>query len=295
MRIPTTSLRPMRSTRLSVAAILLFAVASAVAAEAVPEAVLKLEPYRKTVAFRAKVAGQDGLFGFDTGAGTTLLTPDFAKKAGCEPWGRLTGFNMMATRIDSQRCDGLSLDIQGYSVKKPTTAVFDLMSLFPKDATPIQGLIGLDLFDGKAVTIDFPGSRVIVESPGSLRQRVRTARELQMRIGREVQGLALAVYVGVPSASGTLWMELDSGNGGTVLVSKPYAKLFALDPEAKGPQKLSLELAPGLHVDTDHAFTPKMIMDGNLGMPFLKDKVVTLDLAQGRMWIAAAPAPSSKP
>jgi hypothetical protein len=29
-----------------------------------------------------------------------------------------------------------------------------------------------------------------------------------------------------------------------------------------------------------------MTIDGNLGMPFLKDYAVTLDLAAGRMWIA---------
>ena len=34
-------------------------------------------------------------------------------------------------------------------------------------------------------------------------------------------------------------------------------------------------------------FTPDMILDGNLGMPFLRDKVLTMDLAQGRLWIAA--------
>jgi hypothetical protein len=36
------------------------------------------------------------------------------------------------------------------------------------------------------------------------------------------------------------------------------------------------------------AFTPSMIIDGNLGMPFLHDKIVTLDLAQGRLWIQPA-------
>ncbi len=35
-----------------------------------------------------------------------------------------------------------------------------------------------------------------------------------------------------------------------------------------------------------------MILDGNLGMPFLKDKVITLDLAAGGLWISA---PAKKP
>jgi len=51
-------------------------------------------------------------------------------------------------------------------------------------------------------------------------------------------------------------------------------------------------VAPGLRA-TGPAFTPDMILDGNLGMPFLKDKAVTLDLALGRLWIArSSQAPS---
>jgi len=51
-----------------------------------------------------------------------------------------------------------------------------------------------------------------------------------------------------------------------------------------------LSVAPGLRAQ-GRAFAPDMILDGNLGMPFLHDKVLTLDLATGRLWIAPAPAP----
>ena len=50
---------------------------AAVARSAAPEAVFKLEPYRKTVALRASVAGHSGLFVFDTAGGITLLAPAF--------------------------------------------------------------------------------------------------------------------------------------------------------------------------------------------------------------------------
>lgn len=32
-------------------------------------------------------------------------------------------------------------------------------------------------------------------------------------------------------------------------------------------------------------FTPDFTIDGNIGMPFLKDWVITLDLAEGRLWV----------
>jgi hypothetical protein len=33
-------------------------------------------------------------------------------------------------------------------------------------------------------------------------------------------------------------------------------------------------------------------LDGNLGMPFLKNYIVTLDLEKGRLWLKPNPTPS---
>jgi hypothetical protein len=157
-----------------------------------------------------------------------------------------------------------------------------------KDAAPIEGLLALDVFAGRTITLDFAGGHLYVESPGSAANRIAGARELPVRLSREVQGLALAVNLEVPTPQGTARFELDSGNGGTLLVSKPYAALFGLDPGAQGPQPVRIPLADGI-VAEGLAFTPDMNIDGNLGMPFLKDWIVTLDLAAGRMWVRRNP------
>ena len=86
--------------------------------------------------------------------------------------------------------------------------------------------------------------------------------------------------------------------GGTLLVSKEYAGEFGLDPASNGPQPGSIPIAPGITAK-GMVFTPDLIIDGNLGMPFLKDYLVTLDLAAGRVWIkrnpVAAPAGMGTP
>jgi hypothetical protein len=257
---------------------------AAVARSAAPEAVFKLEPYRKTVALHASVAGHAGLFVFDTAGGITLLAPAFAKTIGCTPWGRLSGFQMTGNRLDSPRCDNVRISLDGRPFLAPVTAVIDPAPLMAKDAAPVAGSIALDLFTGKAITIDLVHRQLIVETPASLHERVARARPLPLLLSRELQGHALAASVGVPTPHGTAWFELDTGNGGTLLVSQPYASLFGLDPSTKGEQTADIEIAPGLHAH-GRAFTPDMIIDGNLGMPFLHDKIVTLDLAQGRLWI----------
>lgn len=74
-------------TPLLAAVAALLASAPALAQHARPELEYKLEPYRKSIALHANVAGQDGFFNLDTGGGVSLVTPAFAKRAGLAPWG----------------------------------------------------------------------------------------------------------------------------------------------------------------------------------------------------------------
>jgi hypothetical protein len=242
-------------------------------------AVVKLEPYRKTVALRATVNGKEGRFVFDTAGGSSMLSPQFAERAGCKPWGRMTGFRMMGQRLDVPRCEDVNVTI-GDRRFTLTMGVLDIAPLLAKDAEPVDGLIALNVFTGKVITIDFPARTLTIDAMVSDR-----AIEVPARLSREVQGAALAVSVGVPTKQGKVWMELDSGNGGTILVSKPYAALFGL-VEKEGPQPIAFELAKGVRVESPDAFAPDMIIDGNIGMPFLKNVVLTMDLESGRVWIA---------
>jgi hypothetical protein len=249
-----------------------------------PLATLRLEPYRRSVAVRVTANGKPGLMAFDTAGGHTVVSPEFAAAGGCTPWGSLGGFTMTGKRLDMQRCDGFGFEVDGQPLVAPVAGVMQVAPLMAKDAPPIEGLLALDVFAGRTITLDFAGGHLYVESPESAERRISGARELPVSLAREAQGLALAVNLEVPTPKGIVRFELDSGNGGTLLVSKPYAAQFGLDPAAKGPQPVRIPLADGI-VAEGLAFTPDMNIDGNLGMPFLKDWIVTLDLAQGRMWL----------
>lgn len=256
----------------------------AAAVTAAPVATLRLEPYRRSVAVRVTANGKPGLFAFDTAGGHTIASPEFAAAAGCKPWGELAGFTMTGTRLAMPRCDGLRFQVDGHALASPVAGVMQVAPLLAKDAEPIEGLLALDVFAGQTITMDFAGGKLYVESPESAAQRIAGARELPIRLAREAQGLALAVNVEIPTAQGIARFELDSGNGGTLLVSKAYAPLFGLDPEAGDPRPGTIRLAPGIEAH-GLVLVKDMNIDGNLGMPFLKDWIVTLDLAAGRMWL----------
>jgi hypothetical protein len=258
--------------------------------DAAPVATLRLEPYRRSVAVRVTANGHQGLFAFDTAGGHTIASPEFAAAAGCRPWGQLAGFTMTGERLAMPRCDGLKFEADGHALAAPVAGVMQVAPLLAKDAAPIEGLLALDVFAGQTITIDFAGGRLFVESPASAAQRIAGAQELPIRLAREAQGLALAVNVEVPTTQGIARFELDSGNGGTLLVSRAYAGSFGLDPDASEPRPGTIALAPGIQAQ-GLVFVKDMNIDGNLGMPFLKDWVVTLDLSAGRMWLRRSATP----
>lgn len=259
---------------------------------ATPIAELTLVPQRTRWALDVHVGGQPFRFGLDIGGGLTLLSTRAASAAGCTPWGRITGFQMTGRRLDAARCDSVTIDAGALHVTPSMSLVLPPEAVESGDAN-LDGSIALDAFEGRAITLDLANGKLVVESTESLAERVRGMTPLEISMAREAGGHSLAVLAAVPTAKGTAWMELDSGNGGTVLVSKPYAALVGLDSTAAGPQHAEFDLLPNVRVATDRAFTPDMTIDGNLGMPFLRRWLVTLDLASGRAWIAPGIGPAA--
>jgi hypothetical protein len=235
---------------------------------------------------RAKVRGHEGTFVFDTGGGVTYLSPSFAQTIGCKPWGQLSGFVLTGQRLDMKRCDNLMFYVNQHPFPAPIAGVFDLMKFMPPNVPRIDGSIGLDVFAGRAITLNLAERTLTVESGPSLNARIRQGREVPIRIVRELEGVALAVVVGVITSEGTAWMEIDSGNGGANVIAGHIAPLLNLKTGMKEPQQASFRLAGGIPVGGEARVNESLIMDGNIGTRFLVDWNLTLDLARGRAWLA---------
>jgi hypothetical protein len=260
------------------------------AAAAAEPTVLKLEQFRRSVAVRVEVAGKERLFQFDTGGGSTFISPEIAKELNCEKGARVVGFRMTGEKLEAPRCDDVAVKIGGHDFTIPVVGVYQVGEFNAKGVT-VDGLLALDAFEGKTITMDFAGLRLIVETPQSAAARIAGATELPARLVREMGGYGLTIDVQVPSKVGHLGFELDSGNGGTILIAKPYAATFGFDPD-KGPQQGHFPIGKGIEAQ-GLIFPAGITLDGNLGMPFLKNYLVTLDLDRGRVWLA--PNPTSPP
>ena len=236
---------------------------------------------------RGEVAGHAGLFLFDTGGGVTTVTPATAALSGCKPWGRITGFRATGERMDTPRCDNLRVSLGGQEFTAPTASVLDVGSLVGPDMPSLSGLIALDMFAGRSITIRPLAHELVVETASSLAERIRGATEVPIRPVRDVEGVALTVDGAVATPAGRAWMELDTGNLGPLMVGEHVAPLLDLDASRPDRQPASFALVGGVAV-TGPARVSRLIMDGDIGEDVLGRWDVTLDLTNERAWFRPA-------
>lgn len=269
-----------------------WALSASLAAAAVPapEATIPLSLYLgKMTALPAMVNGRSGSYFFDTGGGVTIISPATAAAGGCAPWGNVAIYQMNGNRIDAPHCENVSVTTPIGTYQVGTAVVFDVHTLLPKDAPPVEGLIALDLFAGKVLTLESKAQRLVLESPASLKERLKNAYEVPTRVVRDGQGLALTYDIGVRTSKGLAWMEIDSGNiSGTMMVSTWVAPLFGLDPASREIQDVKGELMPGIALPAKARVLPNMIMDGLIGADFLAHWNLTIDQKNARIWLSPA-------
>ena len=268
---------------LAITSFLIFPLLSAAGKPSEKPQVIRLQRFRKALwKVHVTVKGKPGDFLLDTGGGVTLLAEEFSKGIDCKFWGRTTGYNMFGKRSDGPHCDNVQINAGDVALTPVNVGKIDFGDQFPGDKNP-DGLLSLDAFDGKAITLDQTAGTLTIETSASLAKRTKGMKELPFRISRECSARCLSGFIGVPTAEGMTWLILDSGAGGVSLISKDHARLFGLDPAGK-EQRLKYEVAPGVLVDSPVLVTD-MIMDGNLGQPFMSQYVMTFDLANGRLWM----------
>ena len=248
--------------------------------------IIRLERFRKALwTVHVSVNGVPGDFLLDTGGGNTLLTREFSSRVACKYWGRTTGYNMFGKRNDGPHCDNVQIAAGDAMLTPVNISSIDFGDQFAGDKTP-DGLLSLDAFDGKAITLDQVAGTLTIETTASLATRTKRMKELPLRVSRECSARCLSIFIGVPTKQGQTWLILDSGAGGVSLIARDYAEVFGLDPSKK-EQRLRYDAAPGVPIDSP-VLIADMIMDGNLGQPFISQYIMTVDLRQGRLWVAPA-------
>ena len=241
---------------------------------------------------QATVDGREGTYLFDSGIGTSGVTPAMATAIGCKPWGKVTGFRAIGERVDTPRCNSSVVKIGTLATTLSQVSVFDLARFMGPASAGLSGAIGLDVFAGRTITLDVAHHRLVVEDAASLASIRDTATEVPIRLVRVAEGAALTVDIGVQTSAGTAWMELDTGNYGPAMVDRSVAGLFGLRITEPGVQQWAGTSARGVAF-AGPVMVKDLILDGNLGREVLRHWRVTLDLASGRGWITTIPSSAS--
>lgn len=213
----------------------------------------------------------------DTGAGITAVTPKFAATIGCTPYGRVTGFRMRGDRLDTQKCGRHRVTLAGQAETIEIMA-FDLMTLLPKGAPPLDGIVGLDALGKRALVLKLADKTLETDWVPIGKEWT----EGTMRIQREIAGGAVTVFVEAKAKSGTLWLLVDSGHVGGPVFLSPGAVAQLGSPPAAGPVTLNISGA-GTHA-VPVKVVDQLIYDGVLGESFLRQFDVAVDLGAGRIW-----------
>jgi hypothetical protein len=248
------------------------------ASESTPRAA-QLDPYGPLFTTTVQVGRELRTFLVDTGGGMSVLVPELAAAAGCQPGVLLTGFRMSAERIDAPRCEGATLSVGGWTSAPHTVLLMDINKMLPPDWPRLDGLLSLATFDGHVVTVDVPGRQLIIDDviPAN-------AREVRVRFERSVTGLALGAFIATHNSGRDFWIEVDTGSDGAVILNTPLAALFGMSSsDARSPQKIDLHLDDGAPVPAA-ATTRDLRFDGNIGLSTMSSWALTFDLAKGRAW-----------
>lgn len=244
---------------------------------------LTLSPYANSDLRTVEVTvnGHESPFILDTGAGVTVLTPEETRYAGCKPFGQVTGFRADGGKVTSSRCGPVTLAVEGYRVDREV-AEFDLDKLLGKGAPPIGGIVGLASFDGAAVTLDLAHDRMTVETRHSLARRIRSMRPVSIRIVRGPGG-DVVPFIEARARTGTLWMEVDSGNDGPVFLAPHAQQQLGISIPEHGKRQLDIDVV-GLGPVPVTAASRDLIYDGQLNPTFLRQIQLTIDFGRGKAW-----------
>lgn len=247
------------------------------AADGVTE--IPLVPYvgqLKTISLM--VDGHPARLLFDTGAGITSVTPEFAASIGCAPSGIITSFRMDGERVTFQRCPAPVRVSAGRFTATQSIAVFDLHRVLPAGLPHMDGIAGLDLFRGRVITIEKNLAGIRLETRASVQRIAGTQRAARIRIAQDAAGAGLTIFAPARASAGDLWLLVDSANlAGLRLHPTAHALLG-------GRQTVTLSIEGAHEVVIEPEIVDGLIYDGALNTAFIRQYAITLDLAGARAW-----------
>lgn len=251
------------------------------------------------------IAGETATrFIFDTGVGINLVSTSVATLAGCSPSGSsFTGRRMSGQEVTIPLGSLTSLTIGDCRREEVPTGLFDLGEMAGLDG--IGGFLSLDYFRSTPVTVDYSNSTIVIEDTDSVGRRASAGSVINVRVEHDACSTSVFLPLELPGGRSAS-VEVDTGSDNLIL-DLALADDLGVDLGDQSTRKVEGRDETGnafaryfacLHGEvsvtgdsaicqTDpEAMFQKIIYDGLVGDAFLRNFIVTYDLAHDRMIFA---------
>jgi hypothetical protein len=245
-----------------------------------------------------------GYFIFDTGAGGHVVGSKFFDKVKAD-----ASFVAIGTGF---RHNGDRVDVEGYRIRSISMGSLmeksPLIGFFPAlDQYGVDGLISAKLYENRPITIDYVKKEIRIENAESMKAISRNAGSVPLYFHKMTDRF-LDMFIELKlNDSISCQAEFDTGSGFfRPLINPFYMKMLGIDSES-ADVKVSVEqdLTPGKSVTHETsissislaglndvrldqpmvAFKEKLIYDGLVGSLMFKNKVITIDIPGGRLYV----------
>lgn len=229
------------------------------------------------------IGGEKYNFLFDTGGGETIISPEVAKAIHKKVYGSMTGFRMTGEKIKVQKSDSIDLTIGKTKIFHQTVAVWDLMSILPKDLPKVDGLISLKSFEENILTIELAKNIIMIENKISAKKAIKGKSILTTRFANGLEGSDLNLFIGIPKANNLYWFLFDSGNNGPFILSNESAAVWNVQNENYDKNPAS-EFELGNKTLKIKPVAKDIIHDGVFNFDAINRYVFTIDFKNKKVW-----------
>ncbi len=233
------------------------------------------------------ISGKPFSFLFDTGGGETFISPGVVSYLHRTVYGNVTGFRMSGEAIHYQKCDSVLLLLNKTNIFHRTMAVWDIMSVLPKEFPPLDGVLSLESFRDQIITLDLSNNRLIIETPGSFQRNIKRMQALPCKFANGLDGNSLTILLGTVNKNHLYWLLFDSGNLDKLLLSHSVAFEWNLQPDSTTQRHDlgAVSIAIGKKQCKQDAAAQNMIYDGALNYAIISQSVFLINFPQKKIWM----------
>ncbi|MDF1664829.1 MAG: retropepsin-like aspartic protease [Planctomycetota bacterium] len=243
-------------------------------------------------------------FIFDTGIGVNLLSKKLGDQLNCKVTSSHTGKRMSGQSITVPLSKVSLLSVAGKERQQVTVGIWDMTSFLPNspEFKDVEGFLSLNFFKDQAFTLDYSGSKLILETETSLEARAKQGTVIPITVKDDGQSVTIFMALKIPRGP-AITVEIDLG-GNILTLHEKYMSQLKVQPDSKdvriekrkdetgfnytryftkidGP--IHPENAPSRKQEGLSVMFQKIIYDGLIGNAFMKRQTVTYDLANSRM------------